>query len=593
MPAFRQIVSELQPQGQLSAGPKAQVLDISPLAQGAKEIVDERLQQEHQEQLLNSRTALNAWDFKRIYDPENGALTLKGRDSFDMPKVLLEDFDKEASRIADGVNDRTRPAVMAMIQARREQVSGLASRHVLREREVVREQDYSAGITSSLDRAAALAMQPPGERREKDIAAELLAGEILIRNHLKRPGAGVSEEVITAKVKDYTSAAHESVIKNMQQADPAAAQAYFEANKKAINATRWDEINRPLSAMSAALDGDKAAGAIWDVLGPKSDLQPVELDKMEAEARSKFAGDKLRMDAAISGLRQRREAFNFSERERAAGHTNDVFAMIDQGQRMPAIVRSAAWNALPEKDQRAIRLSLEQEAASRESRAAAAESRAYTAEQRRDRRALMMNADSYLADSDPAALAGMTRPQVAAMRTKYGFEGAQHLLNRWDALQKPGALAEAKIDQDEFNRLAEQAKLAPFDIRKSEAQKRDLGLLKAVVEQRIDAEQREAKRALTRPEKAKIMQEEIDNKVMVDVWGRDVSKSAFALSTDDVARAYVVVDGKEIKLSSIPVADRLQIMQARKKFGLPIGEADIAKAWVKSRASTGGATGRY
>jgi hypothetical protein len=95
-------------------------------------------------------------------------------------------------------------------------------------------------------------------------------------------------------------------------------------------------------------------------------------------------------------------------------------------------------------------MSLEAEAASRESRAAArenraaaAESRAYTAERRKEGQLLLANGDQYLTDSDPARLAAMTREQVVATRSKYGMEGAQHLLSRWDSLQKPGAITEA------------------------------------------------------------------------------------------------------------------------------------------------------
>ena len=545
-----------------------------------------------------ARRQLDDWERQAIYDPEKGARTKLGQDAFNVPAELAQSYDEFSAKLAEGMTTtRQKQAFAEMSMGRRSQVLNWAAGHAAQQREVYHKAEVTSDLASIQERAARIAATPGDGTPEgaamqaAQVQAEIQLGQSRLVGYMRERGMPSKE--IEGATLDFSSKAHEQIIKTMQQTDPTAAKNYFEAHKKEINANRWDEIGKPLNAMSAALDGDNGAQEIWTALGPKSDLQPVELDKMEAEARKRFANDKPRMDAAISGLRQRREAFNFSERERAAGNTNAVFGMVDSGKRMVDVMRSDAWNALPEKDQRAIRLSFEQEAAMRESRVAAAESRAFTAEQRKDRQALMMNADQYLADSDPTALSQMTREQVAAKRTVYGFEGVQHLLTRWDSLQKPGALGEAKIDQDEFNRIADAAKLHPFDPTKSEKEKRELGTLKAVVEMRIDQQQRELKRPLTRPEKAKLMQEEVDNKVMLDVWGPDKSVSAYQLNADNTDKAYVVIDGKEVKLSSVPSEDRIKIMQARLKAKLPITEADIVRQWVKSRSSTGGVTGRY
>jgi hypothetical protein len=160
------------------------------------------------------------------------------------------------------------------------------------------------------------------------------------------------------------------------------------------------------------------------------------------------------------------------------------------------------------------------------------------------------------------------------------MDATQHLLQRWDALQKPGAVAEAKIDADDFNMAADRAGLSPFATSKNEEQKRSLGQLKYAVEHRIAVEQRNG--TLTRERKQAIVQEMVDNKVMLDVWGRDQSKPISMVSQDEAGAAYVVVGEREVKLTSIPVVERDKIIQIRQKRGLPITEQAIAEMWVKA-----------
>jgi hypothetical protein len=105
------------------------------------------------------------------------------------------------------------------------------------------------------------------------------------------------------------------------------------------------------------------------------------------------------------------------------------------------------------------------------------------------------------------------------------------------------------------------------------------------VERRIDIAQQQAKRTLTREEKAKLMHEEVDNKVMLDVWGTDPSKPVSTVRGDDMEKAYVMVGEEQVKLSSIPAEDRAQIMRSRMARGLPVTEADIAKTWVRGRSA--------
>jgi hypothetical protein len=91
------------------------------------------------------------------------------------------------------------------------------------------------------------------------------------------------------------------------------------------------------------------------------------------------------------------------------------------------------------------------------------------------------------------------------------------------------------------------------------------------------------KRKLTPQEKEAVMNRVIDNKVMLDVWGRDPEKSISVLSADDLSKAYVVVGNTEVKLNSIPAQSRAAITRQLRAAGMPVTEQAIAEVWVESR----------
>ena len=361
---------------------------------------------------------------------------------------------------------------------------------------------------------------------------------------------GKPPEWVAAQTLQRTTALHANVINGLMQTDPTAAAAYFTANKGQIDGARHDEIGGTINRVAASTEGDNAAGAIWGSLGPKTDLQPVELDKLEQAARDQFKNDPARRDAALAGIRTRANAFEHAERQRAAGNTNTVFGQLDQGTPLVRVMASPAWNALPEKDQRQIRLSIEQEGAAREARAAAREQREFTTLQRRDHMLLLNNGGDYLTVSDPAVLAQLTREQVAASRAKFGMEGAQHLLTKWDALQKPGAIGEARVDQDDFNHVADQLGLKPYASSKTEDEKRNLGELKFRMEQLINQQQTATKRPMTRDEKDVLIRNEMAKTVMVSGWFSNSTVPVIQLTPD------------QAKNVVIPPTDRQQIAEA-------------------------------
>lgn len=416
-----------------------------------------------------------------------------------------------------------------------------------------------------------------GEALEGAISAEVGRGSAggpnaaaasagIITEMVQKYGAttGKPPEWIAQQTLRSTTALHANVISNLMQTDPTAAKQYFEANKGQIDGARHDEIGARINQVSASTEGDTTAGRIWSEIGPKTDLQPVELDKLEQAARDAYPNDPARRDAALQGLRARAQAFEHAERQRASANTNAVFGMLDQGRSLAQLRATPEWNALPEKDQRQIKLSIESEQATLESRAAAREQRAYTAEQRRQHNLMLQNGDAYLRASDPEVLIRSTRDEVIATRAIFGQEGAQHLLNKWESLQKPGALSDAKIDSDQFNVYAQQLGLNPN--KKLDDKEKDLLItVKNRVETVLSQAQVQKGRALTREEKDKLIQTEMARTVTVagSWWGSDTVP-------------LLKITPEQSKRIVVPEKDRQQIVQALQALYKETGNAMYA-----------------
>ncbi len=447
-------------------------------------------------------------------------------------KDAADAYGKDLSPIAQRMVGRS------LMQA---QVSALegASRHENQELDRSRAEALDGSLQAEVSRGAAG-------------GPTAAAGSVgIIQKNLREFAAatGKPPEWVAANEMKYTTALHANVIAGLVQTDPTKAQEYFTANKGQIDGTRHDEIVKTINQTSAVNDGDKAAGQVWQAQGPKGYNDPVALDKMEAALRDLYPNDAPRRQAAIQALRERAAAHNAAQAETNAGNTNAVYALLDGGAPLSRVMRSPEWLALPAAEQHKITLQRENEAAARESRAAAAESRAYTAEQRKERQLLLNNGDAYLRYSDPEVLARMTRPQVEATRSVFGMEGAQHLLARYDSLQKPGAIAEARMDKQDFEHIAETMGLDPFNAKTPE-KKKALGELQFRVEQLIDIAQQSKKQALTREEKMALMQGELARQVTVNPGWFSFSKQVpvIQLSPDD-ARRVVVPDVEKAKIS--------------------------------------------
>lgn len=104
----------------------------------------------------------------------------------------------------------------------------------------------------------------------------------------------------------------------------------------------------------------------------------------------------------------------------------------------------------------------------------------------------------------------------------------------------------------------------------------------------IDRRVREASAAkggkdLTADEKQSIVDRVAMDKVYVDEWGTDPQKPLVLLTPDEVSNAYVRVNGKAVKVSSVPAADRRQIIQALRATGQNPTEQAVVEMYLAAK----------
>lgn len=334
-----------------------------------------------------------------------------------------------------------------------------------------------------------------------------------------------------------------------------------------LPSTEWDTYIKIAEGNVSAANAEVAANDVWKELGPKTDNMPVNKDAMYRRV-DELMSDRTPAErkAAKALIDSQAAAFDYSSNQRRAAKQAGIYDQVLAGKNLNEIMQSPEFKALDGGDKLTI-IGKIKEAQNKSADDVGATAR-------------------YLElTSDPQKLAAMTDAEISAEMPTLGNALTRDLLKRRASLNDPANVIEAKIDEDTFKRLADSAGLKPYETKKSEKQNSELGRLKYAVEQQIDIEQREKRRKLTQMEKEQVMQRVIDNKVFVDRSFRSDPEVPIALvETDKLGDTYVVVNGREVKLNTIPATSREKIVRQLRAVGRPVTERAIAEIYILSKS---------
>lgn len=88
---------------------------------------------------------------------------------------------------------------------------------------------------------------------------------------------------------------------------------------------------------------------------------------------------------------------------------------------------------------------------------------------------------------------------------------------------------------------------------------------------------------LTPEEKQKVVDQVVLDKVYVDSWGPDKQVPLALVKPDDLGNAYVRVNGRNVKVSSVPSTDRAQIIAALRAIGRVPTEQAIVEMYLRGQ----------
>lgn len=549
--------------GEVQGRQSTQMGEAMGQAGGAlSKIMLDAIDQQNQVRVNDAMNQAIAARLKLTHDKDAGYTTLQGKAALERPDGVPLDqeygdkYKATLSELSASLgNDAQRRAFQMQAGKVLAEFTGQVQQHMTKESQQFALSTQAGTVKVAADQMAMEWGNPEavaqGQRAIKAAVAE--AGRL----------QGLAPAEVLAKTVDALSVAHHAVIGQALQAGKVDyAREYMKSVDAELTPQARLQLGEAVKQTDVAVQATRKADEIWTTAGPGQDRNaPVDLFKMEAQARTAFEGDPAKAKATIAELRERAAAFNASQSEYHAANTTSVFRMLDSGAGINTVKRSPAWLALPGDQQHRITLSLEQEAAARESRAAARESRAaaaeardYTRLQREQHLLLLNNGDAYMRYGDPAVLGTMSRTQVEALRPVFGLEGTQHLLAKFDTLQTRDGKLAASMDKQDFEQIADQMGLKPFAKDNSEDHKRMLGTLQYRVEQLIDQAQGAKRGPLDRQEKMELMRQEMARTVAVPTW--------FGMSSDSVP--VIQLNKDQAGSVKVPAADRQQIVQALK-----------------------------
>lgn len=218
------------------------------------------------------RSKLNDWESSTIFDPEKGAISKRGQDAFDLPKVIPEEFDKFVETNATGAySPRAREAIGRIAASRRGQLQDWSNRHSGQEREQYFNQQFAANNITSARRAASLA----GDRAM--VEAELLQLRARTQGFYKNRGASVEE--IDGRMYEEETKFHSGVMANLfAQDNYAGATEYFSVYSTRMTTDDMARYRTQLSNMERKRAVLSGVDEVIKVAGPMAmrDASPVD-----------------------------------------------------------------------------------------------------------------------------------------------------------------------------------------------------------------------------------------------------------------------------------------------------------------------------
>ena len=457
-----------------------------------------------------------------------GFLTRLGEDavkSYADTQVAMKKVVEDGA--AGLTNDMQRELFQRTAMARLREANGQAMAHAAQQTKV-----FAAGqATARAGRFAADLINYAGQ--DEASVAEFNRRKALglqeVEALAKATGKGDPDQLQALK-DDWTATAYKGVLTtlfaNKRSAD---AVAFWEKHKDELPDTEAKaKLANVVANTAAAFKASNAADEAWSKFGPKGLNDTVNSSGMDGFLREQFKDDPDGLKAAREELRVREGNYKTDRNDRAAtmqGQLLDDYltGKIKSLAELKARPEFQALNGTGEQG-KLLRYVVDYN-----------DARATRNQGDMERKGYM----AFLEAADPATLGSMTRQQVLVQAKMLGPSLGTQLVNRYDALQKPGAAEQVRIDDDDFKTAVNDFMgINPYEKGITEGTKATLGRLRSNIEQALTSPEMRGK---TREQRAAYVRQEIANQVLVDpgTFSRNKQVPVAALTREQIDKVIV------------------------------------------------------
>lgn len=328
------------------------------VARAALMYYEDEVQRQDQVAFLEADRKLSEWEINALHHPETGALAKLGKDAFGLPDTVGKGFQETAAQLRGGLtNKRQQLAFDRAVESRRREMNMKLSQHVF-----IQARKFEETETENYVKNATQAYVLGGDSVELERAQAAVVG------FTRRNGLGA--EYQKQKLAQVVSDAHVGRIDRfLAQGQDRMAADYFKTNKLAFAGDDIAKVEARLK--TATIEGEGLRGAIdvWDRLGPKTDLDPVNLDAMIKDAEGKFADNMPVLKQVKQTLTERANTHNAAQRERSEANLSKIWDAIDAGATIATLPRLVEWRNLTGGQRDTIKQALTQRAEHRADRA--------------------------------------------------------------------------------------------------------------------------------------------------------------------------------------------------------------------------------
>lgn len=237
--------------------------DNSPIAQGlqsfqrgAQILADKEREKADTALLMDQERELTEWKLNRMFAPETGVYSIKGRNALDITNQVIPEYDKKVEELSGKLKSESQRARWKAITGQqRNSLSSELNRYEYGERESWYDETNKAQLATTFEAAKAYAADP------QQVAYNINKVNVLVAANGQRKG--LPAEAIEQQRVAATSALNVGVIGQLAATDPYRAQQYFVGTADSMTADDQAKINKLLGVSVRKRMADEIATGLW------------------------------------------------------------------------------------------------------------------------------------------------------------------------------------------------------------------------------------------------------------------------------------------------------------------------------------------